>query len=200
MNQGNEKFAASPPPPVPAEPEERGSAAGAWRSDDGRQLSLAEVRALYVGDKYHRFAEAFDSFDRAGKLQASFSWPAFFLGLVWFVYRKMYLEALVIFVAALLGQLLLSGLTQGSGLISLGAALLLGLLAKGLYWKAVDRRIFQAMNLYPQEPAEAIAWLARRGGVNLAGALILALFICALFFVSAAAVIATDPALINSLS
>ena len=52
------------------------SAAAPWQVDDnrgGRQLSLPEVRELYVGSRYNSFADAFDAFDETDGTRISFS-------------------------------------------------------------------------------------------------------------------------------
>lgn len=149
--------------------------------------TLAEARAAVVGRRYPIFEESFRLFDEAGGFRLTFIWPPLLFGLFWFVYRRMYLEAAL---AALAGLILMylreSALGEGGEslvmLVSLGFSLFLALTGRWLYWKAVDRRLEQAMRLYPHEPDRALAWLKWKGGVDplavaltLAGLLILAL-------------------------
>jgi len=149
--------------------------------------TLAEARAAVVGRRYPLFEESFRLFDEAGGFRPTFIWPPLLFGLFWFVYRRMYLEAVL---AALAGLALMyvreAVLGEGSEglvmLVSFSFSLLLALTGRWLYWKAVDRRLEQAMRLYPHEPGRALAWLKWKGGVDplavvltLAGLMILAL-------------------------
>ncbi|MDL2226768.1 DUF2628 domain-containing protein [Deltaproteobacteria bacterium OttesenSCG-928-M10] len=197
MNEFNDNHKVTPAAVAPA---------GPWRVDGGdrgpRQLSLSEVRELYVGGKYYRFARDFELFDEQGGLRPTFSVPAFFLGAIWFVYRKMYIEALAVCLAAV-GMQWLAGLfniSEGlASMTSLGVAVFLALIAKNLYWKAVDRKIAQAMNLYPNDPPKAVAWLQGQGGTNLIGALVFAFVLFAIVYYSVAAFVAGNPELMMQL-
>lgn len=178
--------------------------AGPWQVEEGprgpRQLSLKEVRELYVGDNYYRFATDFELFDEVGGLRPTFSIPAFFLGAIWFVYRKMYIEALIVCLAAFSLQWLAGLFNISEGLASMssfGVAIFLALVAKSLYWKAVDRKVAQAMNLYPADPPKAVAWLQGKGGTNLIGALVFAAVLLAIVYYSVASFVAANPELLR---
>jgi len=147
--------------------------------------TLAEARAAVVGRRYPLFEESFRLFDEAGGFRLTFTWPPLLFGLFWFIYRRMYLEAVL---AGLAGLVLMFFREAGEGggslpmLVSFSFSLLLALTGRWLYWKAVDRRLEQAMRLFPHEPDQALAWLKRKGGVDplavaltLAGLVLLAL-------------------------
>ena len=132
--------------------------------------TLAEARAAFVGRRYPLFEESFSLFDAAGGFRPTFIWPPLLFGLFWFVYRRMYLEAFLAFMAGLLLVYLRAALGEGGeGLalfMSFGFSLALALTGRWLYWRAVDRRLEQAMRLFPNEPDRALAWLKWKGGVD----------------------------------
>ena len=105
-------------------------------------ISFDEVRRSYVQKGYLDFDEAFKKYDD-GEFPLLFAVAPFFLGILWFLYRKMYLEAVIIFgVAAILETLLNIFGFHGAGLaMMVGMAILLGLAGKWLYWSDVNRKI-----------------------------------------------------------
>ncbi len=150
--------------------------------DFGRDLSLQEVRKIYVGPGFSRYEKCFAKSDATGRPTQDISVAAFFFSFAWFFYRKMYVEGAVIMAAILSLGLLLSYLDLSHGIlrgVGTGVSAGLAISAKGFYWRAVNKKIAMAMDLYPHDPREAVAWLAARGGVNhlaiILGALIVAL-------------------------
>jgi len=138
------------------------------------QITLDEVRQIYVKTNYERFGPVFDECDAFGKMRASLALAPFFFGYLWFFYRKMYLEGFLVLMAGFIVMGVIQTLAvqapemaplAGLGL-NLAVSLILAVYAKALYWKAVDRQIEKAMRLYPQDPARAISWLDNVGGVN----------------------------------
>ena len=130
--------------------------------------TLSEARAAYVGRRYPLFEESFSLFDEAGGFRATFIWPPLLFDLLWFIYRRMYLEAALAFLIKLALMFMAWG-EGGEGpvmLISLGFSLILAITGRWLYWRAVDRRLEQAMRLFPSEPERALAWLKDKGGVS----------------------------------
>jgi len=132
--------------------------------------TLTEARAAYVGRRFPLFEESFNDFDAAGGFRFTFTWPPLVFGLFWFLYRRMYIEAIVVFLAGLALVHLAAawgGESENSVMImSFGFSLALALAGRWLYWRAVDRRLVKAMRLYPHEPDRALAWLKWKGGVD----------------------------------
>jgi hypothetical protein len=152
----------------------------------GLGLSLAEARKLYVQRGYERFEKTFARFDAIGKSRLTFAFAPFFFSGGWFLYRKMYLE-FFIFLGLLVGTSVFCSFFFAQAAITKVCVtclkLAVGWSAKGLYWKAVDRKIARAMRLFPDSPQKARVWLHKEGGVNLAVVLLLValgLFIVAL--------------------
>jgi hypothetical protein len=131
--------------------------------------TLSEARAAYVGRRYPLFEESFNLFDEAKGFRLTFIWPPLIFGLLWFIYRRMYFEAALAFLFGLAMMFMRAAWGEaGEGLImfmSLGFSLILAGTGRWLYWKAVDRRLEQAMRLFPREPDRALAWLKYKGGV-----------------------------------
>ena len=132
--------------------------------------TLAEARAAYVGRRYPLFEEGFSRFDAAGGFRPTFIWPPLLFGLFWFIYRRMYLEAVLAFLAGLFLVYMRASWSEGGEgpalFMSFGFSLLLALTGRWLYWRAVDRRLEQSMRLFPNEPDQALAWLKWEGGVD----------------------------------
>ena len=126
--------------------------------------TLIEARAACVGRRFPLFEESFNLFDAAGGFRPTFIWPPLVFGLFWFLYRRMYVEAVVIFLAGLV--LVHLGGESSVMLLSFGFSLGLALGGRWLYWRAVDRRLEKAMRLFPQEPNRALDWLKWKGGVD----------------------------------
>ena len=125
----------------------------------------AEELTAYIGPKAERYRRRFERFTRTGTARFEFSWnnPAAFLGLWWYLYRKMYVWALVDFVlSVLLGWTLFVPILWG---VARAAT------ADYLYFLQADRRIRDVRPISYAIDASAanalhLARLADEGGVN----------------------------------
>jgi len=131
--------------------------------------TLAEARAAVVGNRYLLFEDSFRLFDSAGGFRPTFTWQALIFDVLWFIYRRMYLEAVLAFLAVLVLTSLGALVSGNAGLVlfmGLGFRLALAVTGRWFYWKAVDRRLEQAMRRYPDDPDRALTWLKLKGGVD----------------------------------
>jgi len=149
-------------------------------------LSTEELTA-YIGPKAERYRRRFERFTRTGTTRFEFSWnnPAAFLGIWWYLYRKMYGWALLDFVlSVLLGWTLFVPILWGVARAVTGDY---------LYFLQADRKIREARPITSAFGAPAantahLARLAAEGGVNAwvpwvaIGAIFLVLALAALFF------------------
>ena len=127
-------------------------------------LTVEELTA-YIGPRAERYRRRFERFTRTGTTRFEFSWnnPAAFLGIWWYLYRKMYVWALVDFVlSVLLGWTLFVPILWGVARAVTGDY---------LYFLQADRRIREARPISSAfgAPAANPAHLARltaEGGVN----------------------------------
>ena len=125
----------------------------------------AEELTAYIGPRAERYRRRFERFTRTGATRFEFSWnnPAAFLGIWWYLYRKMYVWALVDFVlSVLLGWTLFVPILWGVARAVTGDY---------LYFLQADRRIREARPISSAfgAPAANPAHLARltaEGGVN----------------------------------
>ena len=125
----------------------------------------AEELTAYIGPRAERYARRFARFTRTGATRFEFSWnnPAAFLGLWWYLYRKMYGWALLDFVlGVLLGWTLFVPILWGVARAVTGDY---------LYFRQADRRIREARPISsavdaPAANAAHLARLAAEGGVN----------------------------------
>jgi hypothetical protein len=125
----------------------------------------AEELAAYIGPKAGRYMRQFERFTRTGTNRFEFTWnnPSAFLGLWWYLYRKMYGWAMVDFVlGVLLGWTLFVPIVWG---------VVRAVTADYLYFRQADRRIREARPISFAVDAQAantlhLARLAAEGGVN----------------------------------
>lgn len=119
---------------------------------------------IFVGSKYYSF------FPHGGDIPKRWNWAAFFFGAFWFVYRKMYLYA-VIYLG--LG-FLLTGIQMTLGIseilinvtsIALGVAA--GIWANRLYKQHIDKKI--AETLVMAKGDDVVPALKAKGGTNIGG-------------------------------
>ena len=140
-----------------------------------QEITLEDVRRIYIKHGYERFEGTFASCDAAGGMQPSLVVAPFFISYAWFFYRKMYVEGLILmglsFILMFIGGAMIQASPETGGMIVLGINLvfLLGMMVygKALYWKAVDRKIARAMQAFPDNPQRAMAWLDNVGGTNI---------------------------------
>lgn len=109
---------------------------GAWTppsiesaAQPGRQASQEHLMALFVGEKYQRYYQAKFAKITPKKLLSGFNIGAFFFGVIWLFYRKMYLygfAALGLIIAVSLIEIALKVEGHGSGI---GLAVFFGLMS-----------------------------------------------------------------------
>ena len=137
------------------------------------------VETLYqaaVGSKSQDFYLAY--FQRAhqrGYPPISWNWPVFFFGFFWFLYRKLYLWAALVFFfpsAALIASGIVEELVPGFGqpvlmtLIFGFNLIYLPLHANGIYWRWARREIGRAREGHPGQHAAQLEHLQAAGGCN----------------------------------
>ncbi|MGG7178148.1 DUF2628 domain-containing protein [Clostridium paraputrificum] len=124
----------------------------------------------FIGDKKTEFyMEKWTRYQENDKF-ISWNWPAFFFGLIWFAYRKMYGIAGIIFGISILSSIFTSVIFDLSGLnslISLAVMIGSGLLANQLYIKNCIKKITGIKNAIPNMSKEDLSRRLRaNGGIN----------------------------------
>lgn len=117
------------------------------------QINEFEYR-LFIGKNSDYYLQKFRKFMSLGKnsFLATWNWSAFFLGFIWFLYRKMFLWALLAFLIAF---------TPVTFLITMIAW---GVLGNYLYFLHAKKKISQFKTI--QNPMASSNMLAALGGVN----------------------------------
>lgn len=134
-------------------------------SDLSHYHTFFQERSSYYIDKVNKYKE--------GK-KFTFNIAAFFFGFIWFTYRKMYLEAFLLFlfivVEGIIEASILSTLSQEEssavGLVMtvlMGAAL--GFLGNYLYIRKAERTIRKALQK-ENDPQKIDEYLHRKGGTS----------------------------------
>lgn len=147
------------------------------------ELSTAATQDDYVkafiGPKYYSF------FPHGAGVPKKWNWAAFFLGVFWFIYRKMYLYAAVylgIGIVLTVAQELL-GIPEGfSNVISLALGVGAGMLANNLYKTHIDKNIAETLSVVKSD--EIVPVLKAKGGTNLAASLICAVVLIVIVVMS----------------
>lgn len=116
-----------------------------------------EFYKAVVGPKNQDYyVGVFSRFDKQGKAGASWHWPAFFVTFYWFLYRKMWLNALIYFVLPYLLMIpvgVAAAMARDSADMVIGISCILYLLvffglapmyANALYYKHCQQKIAQA--------------------------------------------------------
>jgi type IV pilus assembly protein PilA len=146
-----------------------GAAASPSRSDDAfLEAAVGTNNLVYYRRRFERFA--------AGRGFASWNWPAFFVPLVWMLYRKMWLYALAYFfvmpvafyVLAFVLFLALPPTSAGLTLLVVELAIafvLIPMYANALYYKVVRARI-EDSKAYATDREKRLMIVASRGGTS----------------------------------
>ena len=170
----------------------RGGVAAAPAGDD-------EYYKAAVGEKNQDYyLKHFARFDVAGKVSATWHWPAFWLSFYWLLYRKMWLGALVYFflpylILGVLGAI--AAVMNGAGGTFLGAGYLLYLIgivflvpmyANAIYYHHCRKKIARAKASTPDVKRQLGELAAKGGTSNIAIIILLVLVLIAVLGIVAA--------------
>jgi Tfp pilus assembly major pilin PilA len=115
-----------------------------------------EDYALFIGKNSGKYIAKFNEFSRTGEdsFAATWHWPAFFVPFFWLLYRKLYLWALVCFLAGLIPY------------VGFAAMVFFGISANYLYYRHVKKKLLEVKTAQPAPDVQRAAAIARAGGVN----------------------------------
>ncbi len=120
------------------------------------ETDLVEV---FVQRNKNYYKNKFEKMKKSGK-SISWNWAAFFMGIYWMIYRKMYFKA-----AAFLLLNIIATNTPHIGVYLNTAVLVgIGIFGNALYLDHVEEKIEKAKIIFPHNKEEV---LAKRGGTNL---------------------------------
>ena len=136
---------------------------------------LEQDRALFVGAKYESYYQAQFEKITPKKQYAGFNIAAFFLGLVWLFYRKMYrygFMAIGLIVAIGMVEIFLGIESSGA---NIGLAVAFGMFGNTLYKHHVDQQIAKVRQF---GNSNVNTELENRGGANIvAGSILLVIWL-----------------------
>lgn len=151
--------------------------------------SNAQAEA-FVGVNYSYYQAKWQKIADNKNNPMTWNWAAFFLGVVWLVYRKMYHYALI-FIGLIVLDIMIESFFPlpevFSNAVNLMIALGFGFYGNALYQMHMNKKVSEIVQTYP--PAQLEAELTAQGGVNLAGAWTLGVFLVVLVGVAVWAVL-----------
>lgn len=148
-----------------------------------------DAMQTFVGKNYAFYQKKWQN-AAAKKSPMSWNWAAFFLGVIWIVYRKMYLYAGIVIGLLVLDVVVESyfPLPEAIGkAVNWATAALFGWMGNHWYKTHVDKKIKEISAT--SSPEQLIEELTRQGGVNLPAAWALGIFILLLLAVAVWAIL-----------
>ena len=130
--------------------------------------NTSDAVQTFVGKSYEYYQRKFEL--APGSIKG-FNVAAFFLGVVWMVYRKMYVYTAIVVALLIIDAVLETyfPLPEAVGkAITWGVYAAFGILGNMMYKAHVDKKVKEISTAYP--PEQVNEQLAKQGGVNLAGA------------------------------
>ena len=165
-----EGLVVSPPPVMPQQEPETVEPAEAQTP-----AASVDLLAVFVGDNYAFYARKWTVSDRFSGI-FSWNWAAFFLGLFWLAYRKMYWHCGIIIAAGLLFmgtaqvlQIPPEKMMQWQINAAPIFSMLMGLFSNWMYRKHAERTIRQITATY-SDPEQRSLQLAQQGGASMTSA------------------------------
>ncbi|NPA16304.1 DUF2628 domain-containing protein [Persephonella sp.] len=138
-----------------------------------------EKYRLFIGKNADYYIQRFKKFEETGGA-LSWNWPAFFFGIVWMLYRKMYLYGLIAFLAGGILGMMIAVMSPGNMLLAAGVQLWLmigfGAFGNYIYYYFVKNQVQRLENLY-HDPEELKRALESYGGTNMVAPLLYLLII-----------------------
>lgn len=135
------------------------------------QREAAALYAAAVGSKANYYVPYFRRADERGYAPTSWNWPAFFLGVFWFIYRRQFRWAGIVALAAVLtsvlaGQVTVAGFPTVAWVLQLAFVvgvncLYVPLNANGLYYHWVRQRLERVKKRMPLDPARQAETLSK---------------------------------------
>ena len=129
-----------------------------------RQSGVSRDEELFISKNITHYSQATNKF-RTTNSKINWNWSAFFAGMVLIIYRKMYLEFVIVYAATfIVGQI------TDSFLIVLAITFCFGLFFDYFYMKSMDRKL---MNISASsDPLMKDELIAKKGGTSVKGVVI----------------------------
>lgn len=146
-------------------------------------FSDIDLYRAYFGKDADYYLERLEKFNNGNKF--IFNGYAFFFGILWFAYRKMYVEAIAIFGGIIFIEILIniifnienSNIDRFSGILY---GLITGFIANYLYISKAKRIVEKVKNENDLSHDEPISYLSKEGGTSWAAVFVAILMVGAL--------------------
>jgi len=138
-----------------------------------------EKYRLFIGKKADYYIPRFRKFEETGGA-LSWNWAAFFLGIMWMLYRKMYLYSLLVFAISGFIGIVIALVSPQNIFLAIGVQLWImvgfGAFGNYLYYIFVKKQIEHLKQLYPDSESLKII-LNHHGGTNIVAPILYLLII-----------------------
>jgi len=141
---------------------------------------LHELKKLYlsafIGKNYIEYYKEKYKIRPMKKIFVSWNWPPFFIGYGWLIYRKLYIEATIVFSFLILSGIVLSIFNLDNYLKDIYSCIkiLIALFGTSIYYLKINRIINKLKNI---NNINHIQYLNKHGGTNIIIAIIFELLI-----------------------
>lgn len=120
----------------------------------------------FVGKNSDYYLRKFEEIQITGN-KISWNWPAFFISGYWLLYRKMYIQALIM----ILGSMVLGCIPFIGWLVPIALPIGMGMYANALYFDHINKKMIE-INKFDSNIKDSLIF--KKGGTNLALPLVLA--------------------------
>lgn len=125
---------------------------------------------LFISKNVYYYKENFEKINVTGN-KKTWNWAAFFLGINWFLYRKMYIQTAKLLLASIAIGVISAIIPYSSILLGLGLSIVVGMYGNSVYLDHVNSKLDEINRMgYKYKESEII----RKGGTNLAIPIIIA--------------------------
>jgi len=135
--------------------------------------NLATLREAYIQKNASKYLPIMAKIDSGSTVRGSL--VAFFFGIFWLVYRKLYRNTGALLYAAFIIICIFFGASGYDGILNplcFGANVVFAIMARKLYWQTTCQEISNALSATDNDIEKAKTILLNRGGVNVAAVLI----------------------------
>lgn len=120
---------------------------------------------LFISKKTEYYNQKFEQITKTGN-KRTWNWAAFFCNIYWFLYRKMYAQAGIIFLISIVASMI----PFVGPIVNLGMVIGIGMYANSIYLDNANKKLneIDAMGYEPKE-----SMIMKKGGTNIAIPLII---------------------------
>lgn len=136
---------------------------------------------VYIGNKYQDYFREKFAHKNNKKWFISWIWPPFFVGYGWLLYRKLYIETIIVFSFLIISGTILTVFNLGDILRDIYGCIkiLIALMGNCLYYAKTNRVMKKLKNI---DSADHAQYLEKHGGTNIIPAIVVELLLLGMAF------------------